>query len=80
LKSRDVDLAALPHVFTTFVHDLASRLVCQKCKGAGKRPSNAATAYAAPAASADKRITAMNLPSVSPLINISFNALERFTF
>ena len=35
---RDVDLAALPHVSTTFVHDLASRLVCQKCKGAGKRP------------------------------------------
>jgi hypothetical protein len=36
---RDVDLAALPHVSTTFVHDLASRLVCQKCKGAGKRPA-----------------------------------------
>jgi hypothetical protein len=36
---RDVDLAALPHVATTFVHDLASRLVCQKCKGAGKRPA-----------------------------------------
>ena len=36
---RDVDLAGLPHVSTTFVHDLASRLVCQKCKAAGKRPS-----------------------------------------
>jgi hypothetical protein len=36
---RDVDLAALPHVSTTFVHDLASPLVCQKCKGAGKRPA-----------------------------------------
>jgi len=36
---RDVDLAALPHVSTTCVHDLASRLVCQKCKGAGKRPA-----------------------------------------
>ena len=35
---RDADLAALPHVVTTFVHDLASRLVCQKCKAAGKRP------------------------------------------
>ncbi len=35
---RDVDLAALPHVTTTFVHDLASRLVCQKCKKVGKRP------------------------------------------
>jgi hypothetical protein len=35
---RDVDLAALPHVSTTFVHDLASRLVCQKCRKAGKRP------------------------------------------
>jgi hypothetical protein len=32
---QDVDLAALPHVSTTLVHDLASRLVCQK---AGKRP------------------------------------------
>jgi hypothetical protein len=36
---RDVDLAALPHVSTTFVHDLASRLVCQKCRKAGKRPA-----------------------------------------
>jgi hypothetical protein len=36
--NRDVDLAALPHVSTTFVRDLGSRLVCQKCKGAGKRP------------------------------------------
>jgi len=24
---------------TTFVHDLAGRLVCQKCKEAGKRPA-----------------------------------------
>lgn len=36
---RDVDLAALPHVTTTCVHDLASRLVCAKCKRAGKRPA-----------------------------------------
>ena len=36
---RDVDLAALSHVQTTFVHDLASRLVCQKCRKAGKRPA-----------------------------------------
>lgn len=35
---RDVDLAALRHVATTCVHDLASRLICSKCKGAGKRP------------------------------------------
>jgi hypothetical protein len=35
---RDVDLAALPHVSTPFVHDLSSRLVCQKCRKAGKRP------------------------------------------
>jgi hypothetical protein len=27
------------HVSTTFVHDLASRLVSQKCKRAGKRPA-----------------------------------------
>jgi hypothetical protein len=36
---RDVDLCALPHVPTTCVHDLARRLVCQKCKKAGKRPA-----------------------------------------
>ena len=36
---RDVDLAALPHVSTTFVHDLARRLACQKCRKAGKRPA-----------------------------------------
>jgi hypothetical protein len=35
---RDVDLAALPHVSTTCVQDLAGRLVCQKCQKAGKRP------------------------------------------
>jgi hypothetical protein len=36
---RNVDLAALPHVPTTCVHDLAGRLVCQKCKRAEKRPA-----------------------------------------
>jgi hypothetical protein len=36
---RDVDLAALRHVGTTCVHDLAGRLVCQKCRAAGKRPA-----------------------------------------
>ncbi|MEA3154178.1 MAG: hypothetical protein QOK44_1767 [Betaproteobacteria bacterium] len=36
---RYVDLAALPHVPTTCVHDLAGRLVCQKCRKAGKRPA-----------------------------------------
>ena len=35
---RDVDLAALAHPPTTCVHDLASRLRCEKCKKAGKRP------------------------------------------
>ncbi|MCS3979530.1 phage FluMu protein Com [Bradyrhizobium japonicum] len=35
----DVDLAALPHAFTTFVHDLAGRLRCNKCAKAGRRPS-----------------------------------------
>jgi hypothetical protein len=35
---RDVDLCALRHVPTTCVRDLAGRLVCQKCKKAGKRP------------------------------------------
>ena len=34
----DVDLCALRHVPTTCVHDLAQRLVCQKCRKAGKRP------------------------------------------
>ena len=36
---RDVDLCVLPHVPTTCVHDLAGRLVCQKCKKVGKRPA-----------------------------------------
>jgi hypothetical protein len=35
---RDVSLAELPHVTTTFVHDLAARLRCQRCAKAGKRP------------------------------------------
>src|ERR1700738_431658 len=39
LTPRDVDLAALRHVPTTCVHDLASRLVCQQCKRAGRRPA-----------------------------------------
>jgi hypothetical protein len=36
---RDVDLAALRHVPTTLVQDLASRLICTKCKSAGKHPA-----------------------------------------
>jgi len=35
----DVDLAALKHPPTTFVHDLASRLRCRKCANTGRRPS-----------------------------------------
>jgi hypothetical protein len=35
---RDIDLAALGAPATTFVHDLATRLRCEKCKRAGKRP------------------------------------------
>src|SRR3979411_2185211 len=35
----DVDLAAMKHPPTTFVHDLASRLRCRKCAKAGKRPA-----------------------------------------
>ena len=34
----DVDLAAVKHPPTTFVHDLASRLRCRKCAKAGRRP------------------------------------------
>src|SRR5258708_7944153 len=34
----DVDLAAMKHPPTTFVHDLASRLRCRKCAEAGRRP------------------------------------------
>ena len=34
----DVDLAALRRPRTKFAHDLAGRLGCQKCDGAGKRP------------------------------------------
>jgi len=35
----DVDLAALRHPPTTFVHDLASRLRCSKCAKANRRPA-----------------------------------------
>lgn len=35
---RDVDMAALRHPPTTFVHDLASRLRCSKCAKANRRP------------------------------------------
>jgi hypothetical protein len=35
---RDIGLAEIRYVATTCVHDLASRLVCATCKGAGKRP------------------------------------------
>jgi hypothetical protein len=35
----DVDLLAMKHPPTTFVHDLASRLRCRKCAKAGRRPS-----------------------------------------
>src|SRR4051794_11315558 len=35
---RAVDLPALKHPPTTFVHNLASRLRCRKCAGAGRRP------------------------------------------
>lgn len=37
--SSDVDLAAMKHPPTTFVHDLASRLRCRKCAKAGRCPS-----------------------------------------
>ncbi|MCS3447296.1 phage FluMu protein Com [Bradyrhizobium elkanii] len=36
---RAVDLAALRHVPTTHLHDLAGRLRCMKCGKAGKRPA-----------------------------------------
>ena len=36
----DVDLGALKHPPTTFVHDLASRLRCRKCAKTGRRPSS----------------------------------------
>ena len=35
----DVDLAAVKHPPSTFVHDLASRLRCRKCAKAGRRPA-----------------------------------------
>lgn len=38
-NARTVDLAELRRPPTTFVHDLASRLVCSKCQKAGKRPT-----------------------------------------
>ena len=39
LTPRDVDLCALKRPPTTCVHDLAGRLVCAKCKEAGRRPT-----------------------------------------
>lgn len=36
---RDVDLAAVRHPPTTFIHDLASRLRCSKCAEIGRRPT-----------------------------------------
>ncbi|MDH2385478.1 hypothetical protein [Bradyrhizobium sp. CER78] len=36
---REVDLAALPHPPTTFVHDLAGRLRCSRCAKANRRPA-----------------------------------------
>jgi hypothetical protein len=39
LTLRDVDLAALPLVPTTCVHDLAGRLVYQKRRNVGKHPA-----------------------------------------
>lgn len=36
---RDVDICELRRPPRTSLHDLAGRLVCQKCKGAGKRPA-----------------------------------------
>jgi len=36
---RSVDLCQLPHVATTCIHDLASRLRCERCRAAGKRPA-----------------------------------------
>ncbi|WP_223976054.1 hypothetical protein [Bradyrhizobium sp. RD5-C2] len=39
MTPRAVDLAALPHVATTHVHDLTGRLRCQKCRKVGKRPT-----------------------------------------
>jgi hypothetical protein len=38
MTPNDVDLAALKHPPTTFVHDLASRLRCRKCAETGRRP------------------------------------------
>jgi hypothetical protein len=35
---RDVSLAELPHVDTTCIHDLATRLRCERCTKGGKRP------------------------------------------
>jgi hypothetical protein len=35
---RDVSLAELPHVDTTCIHDLATRLRCERCAKARKRP------------------------------------------
>jgi hypothetical protein len=44
--ARDVDMAALTHPATTFVHDQRSRLRCRECAKAGRRPSASTSDYA----------------------------------
>ena len=54
----DVDLAAMKHPPTTFVHDLASRLRCRKCAKAGRRPvRDPATIGLAAAPSSNRNLT-----------------------
>jgi hypothetical protein len=36
---RSVDLCQLPHVATACIHDLSSRLRCERCRSAAKRPA-----------------------------------------
>jgi hypothetical protein len=56
LTPRDVDLCALPHVPTTFVHDLAGRLVCQMQEGREAPGCDATPACTAPASSAAEEL------------------------
>ena len=60
----DVDLAAMKHPPTTFVHDLASRLRCPKCAKAGRRPTATLAAIRLAAAPPPDRA----LTDVQPLL------------
>ncbi|HUN98242.1 MAG TPA: hypothetical protein VMU69_18650 [Bradyrhizobium sp.] len=68
---RDVDLAALRHPPTTFVHDLAGRLRCSKCAEAGKRPAATLLQLAPRSAETLRKLETCDPPPRPPPIRFS---------